>query len=243
MVGTLPYIAPEILIFGESSVTSASDVWAVGCIGFELCTGKTLSHTRGAQTTDAYLENGLVQYVRDLSEIPPRFSGLVRSIIGRCLVDVSCRPTAIEIREYIFHCIKELDVKSLETTIILRSDEPNAIQPNNDDNLTQFSREGIDNSDAEWQSVSHADAVPNMSKCSSVAAEAQRPIERSASMKELTRQFAQEVTLDDSQEPQKDDFSWTTGDDPAIVHKEVIDKGASGEVHEVRSIPTYINLC
>lgn len=31
-------------------------------------------------------------------------------------------------------------------------------------------------------------------------------------------------------------YAWTTGNDPALQHIQVIDKGASGEVHKVPSL-------
>jgi len=40
--GTLPYVAPEVLHHGRDKLTTASDIWAIGCIGYELFTGRPL---------------------------------------------------------------------------------------------------------------------------------------------------------------------------------------------------------
>jgi serine/threonine protein kinase len=230
LVGMLPYVAPEVVIWGESSLAAASDVWAAGCIGFELCSGNTLPHTRGTQSADAYLESGQIQQVSDLSEIPSRFSNLVSSIIGRCLVsDVSSRPTAATIRDHIFQGIRESDLNVSQTASISNS---TVIPPENDP-LIESSRDGNDSLDAEWQTISHIDIDPNVSGDSGLTAKAQKCGEPMTSIEELTREFEQGVVLDDPLEPNADDLSWTTGDDPMIMHKAVIDKGASGEVHEV----------
>jgi len=34
--------------------------------------------------------------------------------------------------------------------------------------------------------------------------------------------------------PETEDNDWTTGNDPDLSHKRIIDMGAFGEVHEVR---------
>ena len=40
--GTLHYVSPEVLEQGESEIGSASDVWAIGCIRYEMVTGVPL---------------------------------------------------------------------------------------------------------------------------------------------------------------------------------------------------------
>jgi len=40
--GTFSYTAPETILHGQGALTPAVDIWAVGCIGFELLTGRKL---------------------------------------------------------------------------------------------------------------------------------------------------------------------------------------------------------
>ena len=40
--GALPYVAPEVLRHGKDKLSTASDIWAIGCIGYELFTGHRL---------------------------------------------------------------------------------------------------------------------------------------------------------------------------------------------------------
>lgn len=42
IIGSQRYIAPEVLQDGEAGLTAAADIWAVGCIGYELITGNSL---------------------------------------------------------------------------------------------------------------------------------------------------------------------------------------------------------
>ena len=57
--GTFPYLAPEIRESGVGS-SKESDMWAVGCIGYELCIGKRLADNNGA----------LEDYIRDARRNP-----------------------------------------------------------------------------------------------------------------------------------------------------------------------------
>src|SRR5579859_2813562 len=54
--GTYSYLAPELLSLGEQGVSASSDIWAVGCIGYELCIGKKLSENR--ETLDYHVHHG-----------------------------------------------------------------------------------------------------------------------------------------------------------------------------------------
>jgi serine/threonine protein kinase len=40
--GSQRYVAPEVIQDGEAGLTTAVDVWAIGCIGYELVTGRPL---------------------------------------------------------------------------------------------------------------------------------------------------------------------------------------------------------
>lgn len=43
-------------------------------------------------------------------------------------------------------------------------------------------------------------------------------------------------------EIQEDDYSWTAGNDPGVIHVRLIDCGATGEVHEVHRSATFTNV-
>jgi serine/threonine protein kinase len=81
MPGPLAYLAPEIFHKGSSEISTASDIWAVGCIGAELVTGSQLFATE--QMLEAYIEREAVdstQYTiieRD-AEIFPILAGLLQ---------------------------------------------------------------------------------------------------------------------------------------------------------------------
>jgi serine/threonine protein kinase len=77
VVGSFPYIAPEVIEYGEVKVTPLSDVWAVGCIAYELCTGLQLPHTRGLRVIDAQNVKNCAQNIT-MSEIPSKFNIVIR---------------------------------------------------------------------------------------------------------------------------------------------------------------------
>src|SRR5277367_6229137 len=98
-VGSFPYVSPEVLLNGESSLSHFSDIWAAGCIGYELCTGKQLPHVYGGQGNE--LEN-LEKFGKDLdvSSLISGYGGYVTYAIKRCLTwDAARRPTAAQMIE------------------------------------------------------------------------------------------------------------------------------------------------
>jgi len=95
--GTLSYLAPER--FANQAFTPQSDMWAVGCIAYEICIGRQLSVGVNRQAVDNYIHYG---QPLDLSATNERFSDHVRWIIQRCLtMDPMQRMTATELRQYI----------------------------------------------------------------------------------------------------------------------------------------------
>jgi serine/threonine protein kinase len=100
--GTFPYLAPEIRDNGIGS-SSESDMWAVGCIGYELCIGKKLADNN----------EPLEDYIRDvkrnpdaykalLANIPPRFGQVVHDVIRECLRwDPGRRCSANDVRQHL----------------------------------------------------------------------------------------------------------------------------------------------
>ena len=53
--GTRPYVAPEIWKYGADLLTAASDIWAVGCMGYEFFTGRLLFESEEA--VDSYVQS------------------------------------------------------------------------------------------------------------------------------------------------------------------------------------------
>lgn len=78
--GMLPYLAPEIRFMPETQATIASDMWSVGCIGYEMCIGLRLSEGHVREIENHVHGDGL-----DLSRIPARFGSNVRKVISLCL--------------------------------------------------------------------------------------------------------------------------------------------------------------
>ena len=80
--GCVQYLAPEFRKFQTVNPTTMSDMWAVGCIGYEICLGLEL-------TTDAEWFQEIEAYVKgkplNLWRIPERFSQHVHFVIQGCL--------------------------------------------------------------------------------------------------------------------------------------------------------------
>lgn len=107
--GTLPYLAPELRQSGMGS-TRETDIWAVGCIGYELCIGRKLAESSQP------LEDYMASAKRDanainvlLNTIPSRFSKPVREVITACLeINPRQRCQASDLRQYLQGCYQNL---------------------------------------------------------------------------------------------------------------------------------------
>src|SRR5271154_3959480 len=98
-VGSFPYVSPEVLLNGESSLTQFSDIWAAGCIGYELCTGKQLPHVYGPRGNNAQDFEKFGKGI-DLMDVISGYGGYVTYAIERCLTwDAAKRPTAAQMIE------------------------------------------------------------------------------------------------------------------------------------------------
>lgn len=56
ILGTLAYMSPEVYQDGKDSLSPASDIWAIGCICYELSCGRRLFETE--EMLENYIRKG-----------------------------------------------------------------------------------------------------------------------------------------------------------------------------------------
>ena len=97
--GTLSYLAPERLRSEPPThPTTQSDIWAVGCIGYEMCIAQQLSHGYNREPIRTFISGEPL----DLSQLDSRFSDQVKYIIEQCLQrDPTDRWSALQLCDYI----------------------------------------------------------------------------------------------------------------------------------------------
>ena len=85
-------------------------MWAVGCIGYELCMGKKLGENNEALKDyihDAKQNQDAIRIL--LANILPRFSQLVRGVIRECLKwNPKERCTAEQVQDYLSAAYEQL---------------------------------------------------------------------------------------------------------------------------------------
>jgi serine/threonine protein kinase/Flp pilus assembly protein TadD len=97
-VGTLPYMAPEQLL--GSKLDARTDIWATGCILFEMATGRRPFLGSGPALSDAILH----QPLPTLSKLNPKISAALEAVIQKCLDKdpekryLSAREIAVDLR-------------------------------------------------------------------------------------------------------------------------------------------------
>jgi serine/threonine protein kinase len=77
--GALPYVAPEVLRYGKDKLSIASDIWAVGCIGYELFTGRPLFDSEAM--IERFVLTGEVELQMDLLQSYPT----ILEVLQNCL--------------------------------------------------------------------------------------------------------------------------------------------------------------
>lgn len=104
--GTYAYQSPEILLNGEAALSTSSDVWAIGCIGYELCVGGGLAgNQRLLPEHELHIRNGgqdpqTLEVL--IATIPATFGQVVRNALRACLAwNPNMRCSAAELRDYI----------------------------------------------------------------------------------------------------------------------------------------------
>jgi serine/threonine protein kinase len=69
IVGTLAYMSPEVYKYGKNRLSAASDIWAIGCIYYELSSGRQLFETE--EMYENYINTGNIggkhaEFIRNL---------------------------------------------------------------------------------------------------------------------------------------------------------------------------------
>lgn len=206
MIGSFPYVAPEVIESGE--VTPLSDVWAVGCIGYELCTGLQLPHTRGHRVIDAQNIEDYAQNIA-LSEIPSKFGVVMRRTIRDCLTwDPSTRPPARRVLNDIMSKLNGLDIEACETCCVLPVSDSHPIATSKVMSIEQLDDE-IEGSDDGWMLLSS-----HFNSGHSSEAEPTRSLEStpSAGLSTLLQQLRLDV--DDMS---MDQCAWTTREEATLT--------------------------
>ena len=79
IVGTLPYMAPEQLL--QRKLDARTDIWAAGCVLYEMATGRRPFLGSGAALTDSILH----QPTPSVSKLNPRIGAAIDLVIQKCL--------------------------------------------------------------------------------------------------------------------------------------------------------------
>jgi len=94
MVGTSYWMAPEII--AQQHYGKSVDIWALGCVGFELCTGEPPYHEIGSLKAMFYTST---RGAPPLPIMPKRqYSPLVHDFLDCCFqFNTTIRPSASEL--------------------------------------------------------------------------------------------------------------------------------------------------
>jgi len=188
-----------------------SDMWAVGCLGYELCAGQRLPHTFDLEVADILQSTEDYARLIDLSKIPARFGATTYHIIENCLAwEPSRRWTAAKIIQYLHDYVSE-DSHQLETRRIFAGphDDPFAA--------------------VRWDQQTIQPDVLREPRDSPSNSGSSGDVEAGVIARNRT---------DVSKHSQIDSatggtYAWTTGAHNDIGHVDIIDAGGGGEVHKV----------
>lgn len=87
-----------------NNATAATDMWALGCIAYEICSGQQLSHNNNRAAIDNHIRGGPL----DLSALDQRYGTQIRFIIHSCLeTDPTRRWSAETLRDYIQNLFRQ----------------------------------------------------------------------------------------------------------------------------------------
>ena len=95
--GTKAYTAPEILMHGRDLLSQAADIWAVGCIGYELFSGVHLFETE--HMIDHFAKTGLMDPTR--LALPQPSEDILRVISGCLRINPGSRVSALQLLDLI----------------------------------------------------------------------------------------------------------------------------------------------
>jgi serine/threonine protein kinase len=97
--GSVEYMAPEILKLTNIIPTTMSDMWTIGCIGYEMCLGVNMTTMpENFQEIRAYIDGQPL----NLRRVPARFSQNVHQVIHTCMaINPNQRFSAAQLRDYI----------------------------------------------------------------------------------------------------------------------------------------------
>ena len=83
--GTHAYVSPEVFQYGKDRLTAKSDIWALGCIGYELFTGRQIfenEEMHEAFVRNSQIDPSHIKQVVLMEEREPQ----IHQIISACLV-------------------------------------------------------------------------------------------------------------------------------------------------------------
>jgi len=113
-VGTLPYMAPEQLLKGK--LNARTDIWAVGCILYEMATGRRPFLGSGPALTDTILH----QQPAAVSKLNPKIGAALDRVIQKCL-DKDPDKRYLSVREIAVDLRRATEPMSVETRLRWKS--------------------------------------------------------------------------------------------------------------------------
>jgi serine/threonine protein kinase len=118
---TQQYCAPEVLEDGREEVSIQSDIWAVGCIGAEILTGRPLFPTE--QAVELYTERGVVDDAQNaLFAMHPQISKILMGCLQK---DKAKRWRVWQLQDHIEQARQAFAIESQRNAVIRAIDTAN----------------------------------------------------------------------------------------------------------------------